>query len=59
MGFPYEHKSLMHFDGYKYATGSNPTIVSKIPGILLGNNQALTVQDITMINKLYAKCQSK
>lgn len=57
MGFPYESKSLMHFDGMRYATGSNPTIVSKIPGLLLGNQVALTVQDIAMINKLYAQCK--
>ena len=59
MGFPYEHKSLMHFSGFEYASGSNPTIVSKVPGMLLGNNKALTVQDVTMINQLYAQCKSK
>ncbi|XP_067945150.1 zinc metalloproteinase nas-14-like [Watersipora subatra] len=58
LGFPYEHKSLMHFDGFKFATGSKPTIVSKVPGVLLGNKIALTVQDVTMINTLYAQCKN-
>lgn len=59
MGFPYEHKSLLHFDAFKYASGSNPTIKSKITGVQLGNDIALTVQDLSMINTLYTECKSK
>lgn len=59
MGFPYDHKSLLHFDAFKYSTGFDPTIKSKIPGVQLGNKIALTVQDISMINTLYTECKSE
>jgi len=58
MGFPYDHKSLLHFDAFKYSTGFDPTIKSKIPGVQLGNKIALTVQDISMINTLYTECKN-
>ena len=58
-GFPYQHKSLMHFDSFKYSVNNQPTLKSKNPALTLGNKQALTRQDIQMINTLYTQCKCK
>uniref|UniRef100_A0A3B3CWQ4 Metalloendopeptidase n=1 Tax=Oryzias melastigma TaxID=30732 RepID=A0A3B3CWQ4_ORYME len=55
LGVPYDYSSVMHYSKTSFSTGSEPTIVTKIPYFMdiIGQRMGFSENDLTKLNRLY------
>ncbi|TNM87641.1 hypothetical protein fugu_005862 [Takifugu bimaculatus] len=55
LGVPYDYSSVMHYSKMSFATGSEPTIVTKIPHFMdiIGQRISFSTGDLSKISHLY------
>ncbi|XP_030582905.1 meprin A subunit beta [Archocentrus centrarchus] len=60
LGVPYDYGSVMHYSKTAFSTGSEPTIVTKIPHFMdvIGQRMGFSASDLTKLNRLYNCTQS-
>lgn len=60
LGVPYDYGSVMHYNKKSFATGSEPTIITKIPYFMdiIGQRISFSTGDLSKINQLYNCSQS-
>ncbi|KAF7992606.1 hypothetical protein HCN44_004950 [Aphidius gifuensis] len=53
--YEYDYQSIMHYGSYSFSIDPKrkPTITSKIPGIIVGQRENMTITDCLKVNKLY------
>lgn len=60
LGVPYDYGSVMHYSKTSFNTGSEPTIVAKIPHFrdVIGQRMGFSAGDLSKLNLLYNCSQS-
>ncbi|KAK2836031.1 hypothetical protein Q5P01_016515 [Channa striata] len=55
LGVPYDYSSVMHYGKMSFSTGSEPTIVTKVPHFMdvIGQRMDMSASDVTKLNRLY------
>uniref|UniRef100_A0A914CLN1 Metalloendopeptidase n=1 Tax=Acrobeloides nanus TaxID=290746 RepID=A0A914CLN1_9BILA len=53
LGASYDYESIMHYDMYAFSKNGRPTIVTKKPGVTIGQRKGFSRMDVYKINKFY------
>ncbi|MBS2020177.1 MAG: M12 family metallopeptidase [Deltaproteobacteria bacterium] len=54
---PYDFASIMHYSSRAFSRSGRPTIIPKVPGVTIGQREALSNLDRAAIEELYASTQ--
>lgn len=54
----YDYGSIMHYRTHSFSKNGKETIVTKKPGVRIGQREGLSPVDVTRVNRLY-KCHNK
>ena len=54
---PYDFASIMHYSSKAFSRSGRPTIIPKVPGVTIGQREALSTLDRAAIEELYASTQ--
>lgn len=52
---PYDFDSIMHYSAKAFSKNGKPTLVSRAPGVMIGQREHVSVGDVDAVNALYSE----